>query len=296
VEADVRSKGTQWVIRRRLAKPPVTSRKNSSHRCSFQPSGAFRDNARHFLRPGRALPRPLRVRVWQAIRPDLMLEATVAGPMSTETPDEVARTRLDNLALNRAGQGVDAQAKRLRKQAPVRTLFARALGVHTEERAFRVGAKGERLVGEQLGRLPPPWHTLHSITLSEGGTDLDHLVIGPAGVFSVNTKYHPDANVWVASGTFLVNGQRQDYVRASRAEGRKVARLLTKACGFEVHVTPVIAVVGAGNGFKVKEQPAGVVVCTRRRIAEWLRSLPPELSSGEVGAIYSVACLPSTWA
>ena len=160
-----------------------------------------------------------------------------------------------------AGQGVDAQAKTLRSKAPVRTLFARVIGVHTDERAFRVGAKGERLVGEQLGRLPPPWHTLHSITLSESGTDLDHLVIGPAGVFSLNTKYHPNANVWVAGETFLVNGQRQDYVRASRAEGRKVARLLTRACGFEVEVTPVIAVVGAADGFKVKEQPAGVVVC-----------------------------------
>ena len=36
----------------------------------------------------------------------------------------------------------------------MRTLFARVLGVHTDERAFRVGAKGERLVGQQLDRLP----------------------------------------------------------------------------------------------------------------------------------------------
>ena len=211
-------------------------------------------------------------------------------------PDEIAPTGWDDLAINRAGQGVDAQAKALRSKAPVRTLFARVLGVHTDERAFRVGAKGERLVGQQLDRLPPPWHMLHSITLSESGTDLDHLVIGPAGVFSVNTKYHPDANVWVAGGTFLVNGQRQDYVRASRAEGRKVARLLTRACGFEVEVTPVIAVVGAADGFKVKEQPAGVVVCTRRRIVDWLRSQPPKLGSGTVEAIYSVGRLRSTWA
>jgi hypothetical protein len=147
-----------------------------------------------------------------------------------------------------------------------------------------------------LDRLPPPWHTLHSITLSESGTDLDHLVIGPAGVFSVNTKYHPDANVWLAGGTFLVDGQRQDYVRASRAEGHKVARLLTDACGFEVEVTPVIAVVGAADGFKVKEKPAGVVVCTRRHIVDWLRSQPAKLGSGTVEAIYSVSRRRSTWA
>ncbi len=92
-------------------------------------------------------------------------------------------------------------------------------------------------------------------------------------------------------GDFLVNGQRQDYVRASRAEGRKVARLLTTACGFEVKVTPVIAVVGASKGFKVREQPVGVVVCARRHIVDWLRSQPAELDSETVEAVYSVVSL-----
>ena len=114
-------------------------------------------------------------------------------------------------------------------------------------------------------------------------------MIGPGGVFAINTKYHPDANVWVAGENFWVNGQRQVYVRASRAEGRKVAQLLTAACGIEVKVSPLIVVVGAANGFKVKEQPPGVVVFTRRHIVDWLRSQPAELASETVEAIYSVA-------
>jgi hypothetical protein len=170
------------------------------------------------------------------------------------------------------------------------------LGVHTEERAWRVGAKGEQLVAGQLERLGPSWHVIHSVTLSETGTDLDHLVIGPAGVFCLNTKSHPDAKVWVAGDTFLVNGHRPEhnYVRASRSEGRKVSRVLTAACGFDVAVQPVVVVVNAA-GLEVKEQPVDVRICSRRRIIEWLRSQPQVLSLEQVAVVFSVARRSTTW-
>jgi hypothetical protein len=49
---------------------------------------------------------------------------------------------------------------------PVWTLLARFAGVHTEERAWRVGARGEELVGKELAKLGPDWRVLHSIALS----------------------------------------------------------------------------------------------------------------------------------
>ena len=36
----------------------------------------------------------------------------------------------------------------------------------------------------QVGR---KWHVIHSVP-SEKGADIDHVVIGPAGVFTLNTK------------------------------------------------------------------------------------------------------------
>lgn len=38
--------------------------------------------------------------------------------------------------------------------------------------------------------------------------DIDHVLVGPAGVFTVNAKHHPSASVWVGGDTFIVNGQR----------------------------------------------------------------------------------------
>jgi hypothetical protein len=208
---------------------------------------------------------------------------------STTSPEEWT-----DLASTPAGAGIQAEAKALRSAAPVRTFVARVFGAHTDERAWRVGAKGEQLVAAQLSRLGPSWHVIHSVTLSETGTDLDHLVIGPGGVFSVNTKNHPGHRVWVRGDTFMVNGHRQTYVWASRSEGRKVALMLSAACGFEVAVRPVIAFVGVTD-LVVTEQPADVRICSRRRIAEWLAAQACTLSAGQVEVIFEVARRSTTW-
>lgn len=181
-----------------------------------------------------------------------------------------------------------------------RSFFARLFRLRTDastwrdERAWRLGARGEQLVAKQLDRLGLGWHVLHSITLSETGTDLDHLVIGPAGVFSVNTKHHHGARVWVAGATFMVNGQRQSYIGASRSEGRRVARALSAATRRTVTVRPVIAVVGASH-LMVKEQPSDVVVCGRLQVVWWLRSLPALVGPETVEAVFSAARRPATW-
>lgn len=185
------------------------------------------------------------------------------------------------------------KARELRDEAPVRTFIARVLGVHTNERAWRIGAEGERLVAAQLAKLGPGWHVVNSVVLSEQGTDLDHLVIGPAGVFCINTKNHPKHKVWVGGDVFMVNGQRQTYVRASRSEGRKVSRLLSAVCPFELTVRPVIAVVNAE--LEVKQQPADVSVVGRRWLAKWLLSQPRRFGPAEVELLFDAARRSTTW-
>jgi len=192
-----------------------------------------------------------------------------------------------------AGHKIEMRAAALRDEAPIRTRLARVLGVHTEERAWRRGGEGERAVAKVLARLGPSWHILHSIQVSENGTDIDHLVIGPGGVFSVNTKNHLGKKVWVAGGTFMVNGQKQAYVGASRSEAKKASRLLTTACESPVRVIGVIAVLS--DSLVVKEQPHDVHVIGRRRLADWLRAQPRCLEDPEFEAIFDVARRSTTW-
>lgn len=158
-------------------------------------------------------------------------------------------------------------------------------------------AARERAVGKQLGRLGRDWRVLHAVRVGQYGADIDHVVIGPGGVFTVNAKHHPHARVWVGGDTFMVNGQRAPYVRNSRYEARRVSRLLTGQVGFPVSVVGVVAVIGAHKGFTVKCQPedGAVTVLRRRRISQHLAKLPPCLDARDVDAIYQTARRSTTW-
>jgi Nuclease-related domain len=205
-------------------------------------------------------------------------------------PVEVAWT---DLSLNAPGQLARREAVARRREAPVRTRVARVLAVHTEERAWRVGADGEEEVARRLGKLGDGWHVLHAVPVGDRGADIDHVVIGPGGVFTLNTKNHRGKRVWTAQRSLLVDGQRTDYLRNSRYEATRAARLLSSAVGVNVLVEPVIVVLA--EKLTVKHQPDGVHVVAHYNIAYWLSRLQKRLAPHAVAAIFDVARRDTTW-
>lgn len=225
-----------------------------------------------------------------------------ASGSPTEVPaplsDEARTTPLNepDLAATRAGAMAREQAVALREAVPVRTFFSRLVGAKTEERAWRIGADGEERVAARLDALrrkDPRWRAIHSIPLASD-VDIDHLVIGPGGVFTLNTKHHPGARVWVAGDTLMVNGARQPYVHKSRHEARCAAALLGGATLRAVSVTGVIVLVGAED-LTVKKPASGVEVLYRGRLVRWLRQQPEVLDDAAIEALLDAARRPSTW-
>jgi len=216
---------------------------------------------------------------------------------SQELPLGTVETNWRDLAGQRPGAMAREQALALKDAAPVRTLVARMLRVHTDERAWRIGADGEEKVAAQLAKLArkdPRWTFFHAIPVGEKGADIDHLVIGPGGVFSLNAKHHPGAKVWVGGDTFMVNGRRLPYVRNSRHEASRATKLLTAACGFPVQVTGIVVPVGAED-VTIKTSPVDVHVVYRTRLVRWLRAQPPVLLDAHIEAIFDVARRSTTW-
>ncbi|MGY1722746.1 nuclease-related domain-containing protein [Blastococcus sp. SYSU DS0533] len=203
----------------------------------------------------------------------------------------------EDLSTRRPGSTAGAAAAQARAAAPVRSVLARLMGVHTEERAWRLGADGERHVGLQLERLvrgDARWRCLHAIPVGRRGSDIDHLVIGPGGVFSINAKNHPGARLWVGGDTFMVNGVRQPYVRNSRHEAERATRLLSDAVGHPIAVRGVVVPVGA-HSLSIKRLPADVAVVPRRQLRRWLSSLPQALPDVIVESLYERARRSTTW-
>ncbi len=164
----------------------------------------------------------------------------------------------------------------------------------TDERSWRVGAEGERKVAAQLAKLGDGWRCLHSVEVGNRGSDIDHVVIGPPGVFTLNAKCHPGGKAWVGERAVLINGRKTHYLRNSRFEAERAARLLSDACGFPVAVKPILVFVDLGS-YTVKQKPDDVMVLTRRRLAKWLRSLPSALDARTAEMIYTQARWSTTW-
>jgi len=199
-----------------------------------------------------------------------------------------------DLANNRPGAGVRAKAVEMRQSEPVWTLLARMAGVQTEESAWRVGARGEELVGNELAKLGPDWRVLHSIPLGDHGPDVDHLVIGPGGVFTLNAKNHKYATVSVDGEVVTVNGCPKPYVQKSRQEARRVGQILSGALGVHVPTRGVVVIVNAGN-FTIDEQPGDVLVTNRARLRRTLRCHPSVHDRASVEAFFEVARRSTTW-
>lgn len=154
-----------------------------------------------------------------------------------------------DLAANEAGQGAAAVAAQLRREHPIATRLGRLLGRRTDERAWRIGAKGEEKTASHLRKLTDRggWYALHSVPVSHRGTDIDHVLIGPAGIFTINTKHHPGALVSARDDVITVNRHPTEHAAKARAEADRAGRLLGAAIGHgPIAVTPLVVIVGAG--------------------------------------------------
>jgi hypothetical protein len=180
--------------------------------------------------------------VLEALRP--FLGGTVPHGLLDRMP-EAPLTPDSDLTRNRAGDAVSQRAEELRPHG-LQGVLSRVLKLRTEATPWEAGAKGERIVDKRLGKLRRDgWAVLSSIVKGTGA-DIDHLVIGPPGVFTVNTKNHAGAAIRVVGEQEVrVNGTQHPYLRNSRHEAASAERVLTAAVGMQVSVTPVLAFVGA---------------------------------------------------
>ncbi|WP_081747571.1 nuclease-related domain-containing protein [Arthrobacter sp. Br18] len=173
-----------------------------------------------------------------------------------------------------------------------RLFGARPLG--TQSTPWYWGALGEQEVGRILASLGPEWTVLHAVPVGNRSSDIDHVIIGPTGIVTLNTKRHADQPVWTARTTFMVSGKRQPHIHNSVYEADRAAKLLSRSVGRDLQVTAAIVVVGA-KSVTVKEKHQTVAVLTPRQLLRWLTRRPSTLTPQQVAIVSAAAVLPETW-
>ena len=148
--------------------------------------------------------------------------------------------------------------------------------------AWRRGAAGEQRTARLLGPLERQgWVVLHDLAVPGSRANLDHLVIGPGGVFVVDSKHYrgrlhldPSGRLW--HGRYPLTA----VLRAVSFEADRAAQVLADP---QV-VVPIVAVHGAQVPWgKVVTQ--GVPVVAARRLPSMLRTLPAVLGPERVAAL-----------
>jgi hypothetical protein len=152
-----------------------------------------------------------------------------------------------------------------------------------DARAWRRGTVGERRTARLLGHLERHgWVVLHDLAIPRSQANIDHLVIGPGGVFVIDSKQYrgrlrldPLGRLW--HGRYPL----APALRAVSFEADQAALVVTDP---EVVVVPVMAVHGAQVPWG-KVVMDGVPVVPARRLPSMLGELPAVLGPERVAVL-----------
>jgi hypothetical protein len=132
------------------------------------------------------------------------------------------------------------------------------------------GASGEELVGAVLEKLEDDgWYSIHDVTFGRG--NIDHIVIGPGGLFTIETKSHP--------GQIRVDDVHPRMLRQAYAESKALERVVGR---------PVVPLLVFSRAYVDRvRMRKGVVVLPARMLAGHLGRRPVVLDPDEVSALHT---------
>jgi hypothetical protein len=161
-------------------------------------------------------------------------------------------------------------------------------------RSWYLGALGEIVVSEKLEQLGEDWHVINGLPAGVSGSDIDHVVVGPAGVFTINMKAHAEKKVRAAGNSLRLNGFKFNSVGDAQLAAASASKLLTAAVGRPITVTPLIVMVGLSQmHYGVRRREVDVV--TSSGIVRYLRRRKRVLSGDAIAEIADVAGRRGTW-
>jgi hypothetical protein len=156
--------------------------------------------------------------------------------------------------------------------------------------SYRAGVAGEqRTAGVLAGLERGGYRVLHSVPLSPR-KDIDHLVIGPTGVWAINTKSTTYDVTAKADGAVHSDGYRQKWIESISRDASVAAEHLSLAARMGLQGRPLVAVwstIGVASDNGALTAGEDLLDAIRRPSADF----PPEW----VDVVFNVARRSDTW-
>jgi hypothetical protein len=152
-----------------------------------------------------------------------------------------------------------------------------------------LGERGEKAVGAVLDELENEgYRAVHAIYRE--GCDIDHVLVGPAGVFVIETKARKGSGLITfrnGQGIFL-GGRRKwnNAIEQAKRGARVLRRIVREDCGISEGVWPVVVFVG---NWQVADQweSTDTRVFTPESLQNYVREQQPVLKREEIALIAS---------
>jgi hypothetical protein len=155
----------------------------------------------------------------------------------------------------------------------------------------RRGADAEEDVGNLLGELPAEFYVVNDFVSRRG--NIDHIVISPNGILTVETKSH--RGVVSCEGEMLKrDGQpfEKDFIKQAWAEAYSIRDLLVSHGISVPKPQPVLLFTNAY--VQVRQQVRGVEIISRRYFPVYLQRLQTRMGANEAEKIFEILKLSQT--
>jgi hypothetical protein len=223
---------------------------------------------------------------------------------------DVERSVSPTLRARSAGQTDIRRCLELQDEAPRLSRLARVLG-HSPLHPDAVACYGEAIAAQETGRrlasIRGGYSVLHSLPIGDGERalqmEVEHLVIGPSGVFCLSSAPSVTA----------------ERLEAVAREARQLSKHLSRALQRVVPVTPLLVTVGSSDSKRGSASAAAsrdipartsasapaslaaarpdpdVEVVSARALANWFAKRGPVLTTAELVTLTLAAEQPATW-
>lgn len=218
----------------------------------------------------------------------LVLAATASPPVAEPLP--TLRDRV-------AGQAGIADCLEAVAALPARTPLGRLVGLDPLTPAVRdryEALLGELRTGEALERLGSGWTVLHSLATDDGET-IDHLAIGPGGVYVLDTRVAPGRTVRVVGSHLVSDDDRMPVPALAARQAERASARLTALAGGPVEVRPIVVIARADALVTVDADLDATPVLTPDQLVRHLVRRPRVHSAAAVDYLSLLAEERETW-
>lgn len=180
------------------------------------------------------------------------------------------------------GSEANGNINYLQKRKPGQTLKEKVIKYNKNDISFtyKLGIAGEEFTAKILEGLGSEYKILHSIPFSEHKKDLDHIVIGPTGIYIINSKNYRAKSLLIDDEFIIYNKKRLSDPIDLQRDVRYVENL------FKVkNVFPIISLVN-NNSLRIKSSKVSKVLHANK-IVNYIKNQETVYTENYINKVYS---------